>query len=83
MHHSPLRGKRSARLIACLPAPAIMKDPRPMLRKALDVAVIAVVLGVTLSGVLGGIRDGDIQNALIVMMVGTVYTSVLIEVQKL
>ncbi len=54
-----------------------------MLRKALDVVVIAVVLGVTLSGVLGGIRDGDIQNALIVMMVGTVYTSVLIEVQKL
>jgi hypothetical protein len=54
-----------------------------MARKALDVLVIAMVVGVTLSGILGGIRDGDLQNALIVMMVGTVYTSVLVEVQKL
>jgi hypothetical protein len=54
-----------------------------MARKALDVLVIAMVVGVTLSGILGGIRDGDLQNALIVMMVGTVYTTVLVEVQKL
>ena len=54
-----------------------------MLRKAVDVLVIAILLGVTLSGVLGGIRDGDIQNALIVMMVGTVYTTVMVEMQKL
>jgi hypothetical protein len=54
-----------------------------MARKALDVLVIAMLVGVTLSGILGGIRDGDLQNALIVMMVGTVYTSVLVEVQKL
>jgi hypothetical protein len=54
-----------------------------MVRKALDVLVIAMLVGVTLSGILGGIRDGDLQNALIVMMVGTVYTSVLVEVQKL
>lgn len=54
-----------------------------MARKALDVLIIAILLGVTLSGILGGIRDGDLQNALIVMMVGTVYTSVLVEMQKL
>ena len=53
-----------------------------MLSKAFDVLMIAVVLGVTLSGILGGIRDGDLQNALIVMMVGTVYTTVMIEMQK-
>jgi hypothetical protein len=56
---------------------------RGMARKALDVLIIAMVVGVTLSGILGGIRDGDVQNALIVMMVGTVYTTVLVEVQKL
>jgi hypothetical protein len=54
-----------------------------MARKALEVVMVAMVVGVTLSGILGGIRDGDLQNALIVMMVGTVYTSVLLEVQKL
>ena len=54
-----------------------------MARKAVDVLIIAILLGVTLSGILGGIRDGDLQNALIVMMVGTVYTSVLVEMQKL
>jgi len=53
-----------------------------MLRKAVDVLMIALLLGVTLSGILGGIRDGDLQNALIVMMVGTVYTTVLVEMQK-
>ena len=55
----------------------------PMMRKAVDVLVIAVLLGVTLNGILGGIRDGDLQNALIVMMVGTVYTTILAEMQKL
>jgi hypothetical protein len=55
----------------------------PMLRKAVDVLVMAALVGVTLSGILGGIRDGDLQNALIVMMVGTVYTTILAEMQKL
>jgi hypothetical protein len=55
----------------------------PMLRKAVDVLVMAVLVGVTLSGILGGIRDDDLQNALIVMMVGTVYTTILAEMQKL
>ena len=54
-----------------------------MLGKAVDVLVIALLLGVTLSGILGGIRDGDLQNALIVMMVGTIYTTVMLEMQKL
>jgi hypothetical protein len=54
-----------------------------MVRKALDVLVIAILLGVSIHGILAGVRDGDLQNALIIMMVGTVYTSVLVEIQKL